>query len=175
MPETLGQINRVGDIWVYTPLKHKTEHKGKGRTVLLGQTAQAVITAHLDGRALGPDEPLFSPRRQREERFARLRATRKSKVQPSQVSRKAAEPKRPPGEWFTPSAVCRAVATACRKAGVASWTPYQLRHLKGAELRERFSLEHVRAALGHSHAAMTAHYAKGADLKLAAEVASQAG
>jgi len=71
--------------------------------------------------------------------------------------------------------VASAVAKACEKAGVPAWSPYQLRHLKGAELRERFSLEHVRAALGHSHASMSAHSAKGADGKLAAEVANAMG
>jgi hypothetical protein len=58
---------------------------------------------------------------------------------------------------------------------VPAWSPYRLRHLKGAELREQFSLEHVRATLGHSHASMSAHYAKGADAQLAAEVAAKVG
>ena len=173
---TLGRIDRAGDVWLCTPTTHKTEHQGKHRTVALGAAAQAVIVAHLGAKVPGADEPLFSPHRQREERFAAMRAGRKTKVQPSQASRKKATPRKAPGEWFTPAAVCRAVATACRKAGVPTWSPYQLRHLKGADLREQgFSLEHVRAALGHSHAAMSAHYAKGADLKLAEEVARKAG
>lgn len=76
-----------------------------------------------------------------------------------------------PGVWFTAEGLGHAVAKAC----VTPWTPYQLRHLVAAELREKFSLEHVRAALGHSHASMSAHDAKGADLKLTEEVASRAG
>ena len=129
----------------------------------------------LAGRTIGYAEPLFSPRRQREEKFATMRAGRKSKVQPSQKCRKSDRPMRIPGEWFTSNGIGKAVAKACKKAGVPGWTPYQLRHLKGAELRERFSLEHVRAALGHSHASMSAHYAKGADRKLSAEVAAAVG
>ena len=43
------------------------------------------------------------------------------------------------------------------------------------ELREQFSLEHVRATLGHSRASMSDHYSKGADGKLAAEVAAKVG
>lgn len=172
---SLGEIDRTGDVWSYRPTRHKNAHRGQHRIVALGAAAQAIINAHLDGRALGDSDPLFSPRRQRDERSAELRAKRKSKVQPSQINRRVDKPKRPPGEWFTPMAVGHAVTSACEKAQVPRWTPYQLRHLKGAELRERFSLEHVRAALGHSHASMTAHYAKGADAKLAAEVAATAG
>jgi len=173
---TLSQIDRTKAVWVYTMTKHKTAHRGMHRVVIFGPAAQVVIAAYLDGRDLDPDDPLFSPRRQREERYAAMRATRKSKVQPSQVSRMKAETaKRLPGEWFKPEAVCHAVLKACKKAGVAKFSPYQLRHLRGAELREKFSLEHVRAALGHSHASMSAHYARGADAVLATEVAATAG
>jgi integrase len=172
---TLNQIDRTGAVWIYRPSRHKNAHRGHHRMVALGVAAQAVIAAHLHGRVLGDEEPLFSPRRQREERFAAMRAKRKSKVQPSQMSRKKAKALRLPGEWFTSEAVAHAVAKAAKKAGVPPWSPYQLRHLKGAELREKFSLEHVRAALGHSHASMSAHYAKGADEVLAAEVARAMG
>lgn len=172
---TLGQIDRSGAVWVYRPTTHKNEYRGHHRMVALGTAAQAIIAAQLDDLALSDSDPLFSPRRQRDERFAELRAQRKTKVQPSQATRRKTKPIRLPGEWFTSNAVAHAVAKACRKAGVPSWSPYQLRHLKGMELREKFSLEHVRAALGHSHAAMSAHYAKGADVALATEVAAAAG
>ena len=172
---TLGDIDRTSAVWTYRPVRHKNEHRGKHRAVSLGKYAQAIIIAHLEGRIIGDADALFNPRRQREERFAAKRAERKSKVQPSQKCRKKAEPVRVPGEWFNSHAITHAVALACEKAGVPRWSPYQLRHLKGAELRGQFSLEHVRAALGHSHAIMTAHYAKGTDGKLAAEVAAAVG
>jgi len=172
---TVGDIDRTESPWTYRPVRHKSEHRGHDRAVSLGKQAQAVIEAHTEGRAFADADPLFSPHRQREERFARLRAARKSKVQPSQQSRKNAAPTRAPGLWFNSHAISSAVAKACEKAGVPKWSPYQLRHLKGAELRCQFPLEHVRAALGHTHASMTAHYAKGADRKLAAEVAMAVG
>jgi integrase len=195
---TLAQIDRTGTVWVYTVRAHKTSHRGLSRVVHLGAAAQAVIVAHLGLRGnsaenapemtqgvagqrvdlaqqLGPDEPLFSPAKQSEERRISLRDKRKTPVQPSQRNRKKDKPKRTPGAAYTPESVCRAVAKACRKAGVEPWSPYQLRHLVAAELRERFSLEHVRAALGHSHASMSAHYASGADARLAAEVAAAVG
>lgn len=85
---TLNQIDRGGDVWKYRPAKHKTAHHGKERVIPLGPNARAVLAAFLVGRVLEPNEPIFSPRRAREERFARLRENRKSEVQPSQVSRK---------------------------------------------------------------------------------------
>lgn len=174
---TFEQIDRSGVVWIYRPTKHKNAHRGQHRMVALGAAARAVIEAHLAARTFGDAEVLFSPRRQREELFTVMRAKRKTKVQPSQISRKKATGtgKRLPGERFNANAIGHAVGKACQKAEVPLWSPYQLRHLKGAELREKFSLEHVRAALGHSHAAMSAHYAKGADGKLAVEVATVAG
>ena len=171
----LADIDRSAAVWVYTLAEHKTAYRGKSRTVHIGEAAQAVVTEYLGGREVRDDDPLFSPRRQLVERYAEARAARKTKVQPSQVSRSKAKPLKVPGDWFTPAALCRAVAVACEKAGVKPWSPYQLRHLRGAELREKFSLEHVRAALGHSHASMSAHYSSGADAALAGEVARKVG
>jgi len=172
---TLDQIDRTGALWIYRPKQNKNAHRGHGRSVTLGAVARAILGVYLEGRTISDADPLFSPRRQREERFATLRAARKSKVQPSQENRQKTNPKKSPGDCFTTNGIGQAVAKAAVKAAVPAWSPYQLRHLKGAELREKFSIEHVRAALGHSHASMSAHYAKGADAKLAAEVAATVG
>lgn len=112
---TLNQIER-GEVWTYRPVRHKTAHHGKARAVPLGPKARAVLSAFLAGRVLEPDEPIFSPRRSQEERFARMRANRESKVQPSQVSRKKAKPERAPTERYTPESIAHAVAAACGRA-----------------------------------------------------------
>jgi integrase len=78
---TLNQIER-GMVWTYSPTRHKTAYHGKKRAVPFGPNARAVLSAFLAGRVLQPDEPIFSPRRAREERFAEMRENRKSKVQP---------------------------------------------------------------------------------------------
>ena len=52
------------------------------------------------------------------------------------------------------------ITTACKKAGVPPWTPNQLRHAAGTEIRERFGLDHAQASLGHSSARITETYAK---------------
>ncbi len=172
---TLGQIDRTGEVWVYNPIKHKTKHKGKDRTILFGAAARAILEKHLGGVVIADTDPVFSPIRQRAERYTEMRAKRKSKVPPSQISRIKAKPQVLPGERFGHRALTWAVARACERAGVPKWSPYQLRHLVGAEIRKRFGLEHARAVLGHSHAAMSAHYAKGADNKLATEVVREIG
>ena len=66
------------------------------------------------------------------------------------------------------------IATACKKAGVPVWTPNQLRHAGGTEVRDKFGLDAAQAILGHSHAQTTQVYAKVAFEK-AALVAREIG
>jgi integrase len=171
---TLAQIDHTGPTWTYRPRHHKTLYAGKFRSVQLGPKSRSILIDFLQGRSLAPDELLFSPRRQREERFAELRMNRVSKVQPSQASRRAAKPVKLPGERYVPTAICRAVALACKKAGVAHWFPYQLRHAFGTRVRKEAGLEGAQVLLGHSHAAITEIYAE-RDEALAANIAAKLG
>lgn len=91
------------------------------------------------------------------------------------TKRKGVKRKRPPAEVYDHNAFSNAVRRACRAANVPPFSPYQLRHLKAVELRERFGLEHVRAVLGHSFQAMSDHYSKAADKVLAVRAATEAG
>lgn len=116
---TLAQVDRTSEVWTYSPKRHKTAYKGKRRVIPLGPSARQVLLDHLSqaGRDLNPDEFVFSPVRAREERFARMRAARKSKVQPSQLHRKKVNPKgRMPTPKYVPTAISHAVAVACDKA-----------------------------------------------------------
>ena len=171
---TLDRLDRGGEVWVYRPEKHKTAHHGKARVIPFGPNARGVLTAFLTDRVLAPAEPVFSPRRAREERFARLRASRKSKVQPPQVSRKKAQPKRPPAAAYTPRAVAHAVLVAAEKAGVQHWHPYQLRHSYATKVRKYHGLEAAGAALGHTRMSATEVYAE-RDEQLAVSVAAKIG
>jgi integrase len=67
-----------------------------------------------------------------------------------------------------------AIASACKKAGVPRWTPNQLRHAGGTEVRDKFGLEYAQAVLGHANAATTEIYAK-ASFDKAAQVAKEIG
>jgi site-specific recombinase XerD len=112
---SLNQIERA-TVWAYFPKRHKTAYHGKRRVVPFGPNARAVLSAFLAGRVLEPDEPIFSPRRAREERFAEMRTKRVSKVQPSQADRKKSKPRRGPTDCYVPTAISHAVAVACDRA-----------------------------------------------------------
>ena len=107
-------------------------------------------------------------------------------MQPSQVSRKKRNPKRTPGDHYTPRTYlvairrgCEAASRAAHKANpealrVPYWHPNQLRHLHGTEVRRQFGLEAAQVALGHAKADVTQVYAE-RDLTLAVHVAEQIG
>jgi integrase len=67
-----------------------------------------------------------------------------------------------------------AIAAACKKAGVLVWTPNQLRHAGGTEVRKKFGLDFAQAVLGHANAKTTEIYAK-VSFEKAAAVAKEIG
>ncbi len=79
-----------------------------------------------------------------------------------------------PGERYSSSTYCDAIARACVKAGVPGWHPHQLRHNSGTRLRREFGIETARTVLGHTSAAMTELYAE-ADAAKAREAAAKLG
>jgi integrase len=91
-------VDTRGKVWAYTPGRHKTAHHGKARVVHLGPRAQAVLREWLRPELTAP---LFQPREAEAERQAEKRRRRKSKVPPSQVSRKKARPCKAPGDRYT--------------------------------------------------------------------------
>ena len=56
-------LNRLADVWIYRPERHKTEHHGKSRTILIGPKGQGVLKPYLE-RGGGS---LLPPNRCREE------------------------------------------------------------------------------------------------------------
>ncbi len=67
----LADIDRRGQVWLYLPRQHKTEHHGRDRVIPLGPRAQGVLQPFLlRVPAAVPDEPLFSPREAAVERRA---------------------------------------------------------------------------------------------------------
>lgn len=120
------------------------------------------------------DACLFSPRQDREERFEDQRAKRRSQVQPSQGCRKTANPKRAPGESYTPTNYNNAIRRACVKAGVSAWHSNRLRHTHATEVRRLYGLEGSQVALGHAKADVSQLYAQ-RDLGLAARIAREVG
>lgn len=168
-----------GAVWFYRPAHHKTAHHGKRRVIAIGPQAQAVLRPWL---RTGLQEYLFQPAESVAAFRAEQRASRKSKVQPSQVDRRRKRRKRQPSDRYGKTAYVHAIYRAVDAANRANpqadpiprWAPNQLRHLHASEVRKRFGLEAAQVALGHAHAAVTEIYAE-RDLGLAAKVAAEIG
>jgi integrase len=188
-------LEMSGPVWIYRPARHKTAHHGHQRAVAIGPKAQEVLRPFLKTDLLAY---LFSPAEAEAQRQAARRAARKSKVQPSQVSRKKKRPKRAPGAHYTPHSYHQALrkailaantaaacadckpkkpaerCDACKADALPHWHPHQLRHTHATEVRRRFGLEAAQVALGHASADVTQVYAE-RNLTLAVQVAAQIG
>jgi integrase len=171
----MSEIDRTADLWMYRPSKHKSKHRGKTRVIMIGPRARSVIEEFISGGSVvDPSGPMFSPLRARAERFETMRAKRKSKVQPSQATRRVARPTLLPRMEYTPNAYALAVRVAAKKAGVEHWHPNRLRHLYASEVRKGHGLEAAQVLLGHSRADVTQVYAERNE-ELAVAVAAKIG
>lgn len=166
-----GDLDRDGDIWVYTPSRHKTEHHGKTRQVFIGPKCQEILRPWLEA---GGGPYIFSPSEAMKERRELLRARRKSRVQPSQRDRSGEQPKKTPGVRYTVASDRKAIQADCSKVGVARWHSYQLRHPAATEIRKRSGIEASRVILGHEDLRATRIYAE-ADRDRSVEIMRQIG
>ena len=152
-------VDRTGPIWKYVPAEHKTMHRDKSRTILIGPRAQAVLLPYL----LRPAESFcFAPAEAVAEMRARRNAERKTR--PNQgnsigTNRKR-KPAREPGERYTNASYRRAITRACQDAGVNPWHPNQLRHTFATEARAAGGIEAVQGLLGHSELSTSQVYAE---------------
>jgi integrase len=108
------------------------------------------------------------------ERYEEQRKKRKSRVQPSQLCRKKAKPKKKPGERYTVYSFRQAIATACNRAKIETWHPHQLRHAAATRIRKTYGVEMARIILGHATAFTTEIYAE-ADQQQAMTVMTRIG
>ncbi len=139
--------------WKFTPHSHKTEHHGRGRTILLGPKAVEVLKTWLTD---DPQAYLFQPRGL----ALRPRKHRKGKWSP--------------GRRYTGASYGRRVREACSRAGIPSFGPNRLRHNAASRIRRQFGLEAAQTVLGHARADVTQIYAE-RDLSKAKEVISMIG
>jgi integrase len=182
-------IDTTGEIWLYSPPKHKTAHHGHKRRILIGPKAQAILWPLLktDLRAF-----IFSPSDAEAERRETLRAKRRTPANRGNVpgSNKKAVPARTPGVAYDIGAYRRAIARACDKAFPPSpdltpaelakwrsdhrWHPHQLRHTAATAIRRQFGLEAAQVVLGHATLSATQIYAE-KNVAAAAAVMKQIG
>jgi integrase len=182
-------IDRERAVWLFRPLRHKMQHKGKDRVIPLGPKAQAIVSKYLDR---SPDAYCFSPREAQAVRLADLARTRKTPLNQGNrpgTNRKR-NPKRKPGVRYTSVSYARAIARACAKAFPIPkelegneaakwvtdhcWQPNRIRHSAATEIRKKFGLEAASVVLGHAKADVTQIYAE-RDLNKAIQVAAEIG
>ena len=166
-------LEMSGDVWIYTPWTHKTEHHGHDRKVAIGPKAQSILTPFL--KPSTPEAYVFSPAEAtaevREERASR----RKTRKTPSELARsRAASPKRLPKHQYTKNAYEIVVARACERAGVPRWSPNQLRHNCATKVRRLYGLDGAASVLGHRLGTVTEVYAE-ADLQKAIGIMREIG
>ena len=181
-------VDRSGDVWVYRPGSHKTEHHGRERIIYIGPKAQAILCPYLLRAA---DSFCFSPAETVRQHVAARHAGRKTPLKYGNrpgTNRKR-RPKRKPAECYTRDSYRRAITRGVAKANkviteaggdggepelVPAWSPNQLRHSAATEIRKLFGLEAAQVTLGHASADVTQVYAE-RDARLGIEVAKRIG
>lgn len=149
----LAEIDRSGDVWIYRPGSHKTEHHGKGRLVLCGPKAQAVILKH--AKSTDPDAYVFAvPGSDGKKAYRRDNyglAIRRACERTHNMPKELRYLKR------DADAELKAKAAAWRREHV--WTPNQLRHTAATEIRKIAGVETSQTVLGHADLRTTEIYA----------------
>ncbi|QDT54767.1 site-specific tyrosine recombinase XerD [Caulifigura coniformis] len=149
-------IDMTSDVWEYRPHRHKTQHHGKERVVMIGPKGQAVLREFM----AGPDDYAFRPQDAINDLVAkRYRAGAK----PRKVGRR-----------YTIHGYAAAIRRACVKAKVPHWSANQIRHSFGTSARKIGGVEGARVVLGHSSAVTSEIYAE-ADQKAARPVVAMIG
>ena len=166
-------LDLSGDVWVYVPWTHKTEHHGHTRRIAIGPLAQAVLKTFMKPES--PSSYVFSPR----DAVAAHRAGRPNGSDPGRTSatagsRQAGKASPVPGEQYSKDSYNWAIRKACLKAGVEPWSPNQLRHNCATKVRRLYGLDAAAAVLGHRLGSVTEVYAE-ADFQKAIVVMRQIG
>jgi integrase len=167
----MAEVDMSGDVWVYRPAHHKTEHREQNCERFLGPKAQEVLRPFLKADAQGF---LFSPQEAERARNDERRAARTLPLWPSHEARRKDGCAPHLSESYSVRSYRQAIQRACALAGVESWSPNRLRHARATEVRKQFGLEAAQVVLGHATADVTQVYAE-RDRELALRVARQTG
>jgi integrase len=188
-------VDRSGEVWIYRPMSHKTEHHNRDRVILIGPQAQGILLRYL---ARDTEMFCFRPVDSEKKRRAAQHATRKTPIGHgnSPGTNVKQNPKSEPGERYDVATYRRAIHRGCDKAfphpdlarikeselseaqlvakrqwqSSHRWSPNRLRHTAGTAVRKQFGVECARLILGHQSLSTTEIYAEANQAK-ALEVA----
>ncbi|HEX4145890.1 MAG TPA: site-specific integrase [Pirellulales bacterium] len=179
-------IDTSGDVWVFVPIEHKTEHHGRQHSILIGPKAQSVLRPYLLRESTS-----FCFRPSDSERKRRA-ANEEARVTPLQYGNRSgtnrkSRPKRTAGDRYNTSGYRRCISRTVERINeqrksqadeqielIENWSPNRLRHTAATKIRKRFGLEAAQVVLGHSAADVTQVYAE-RDLTKAAAVMREVG
>lgn len=156
---TPAMVDRSDDVWEINLEKHKSAWRGKTRTIYVGPKAQDVLTPYL---LRGENDHCFSPIEASKQRKEEKHAARVTPLSCGNVpgSKQTKKPKRAPGNFYVTTSYARAIAYACKKAGIEVWGPNRLRHSLATSVRKSDGLEAAAVILGHSEVGVTQVYAE---------------
>jgi integrase len=108
-------VDVTGDVWIYKPVKHKTQHHGHDRTIYFGPKAKAVLQPYLKADL---DACIFSPADAEADRRAKLTAARKTPLSCGNKpgTNQSKRPKHKPGGRYSVGAYLLAIYRGCDKA-----------------------------------------------------------
>jgi integrase len=166
--------------WVYKPGRHKTQHiVHVEKLIFIGPRAQTIIAKYLADA--GDGGYLFKPARSESARAAERREHRTLPLWPSHASEARQARRRSSGAkarafrpHYSTAAYRRAIERACLAANVERFSPHQIRHTVGTDIRARFGIEAAKTVLGHSQLSATEVYAE-RDHELARRVVLEVG
>jgi integrase len=196
-------VDQSKSIWKYRPSSHKTEHHDRERIIFIGPKAQDVLQPYLlrprDAYCFSPSE---SAKQRREVRHESRKTPMSCGNTPGSNCKPA--PKRQPKNKYTKDAYNRAIQRGCEAAfcmphelrripkktpkdekkrlqrraaewrAKHCWSPNQLRHAAGTDVRRQYGLEAAQCVLGHAKADVSQVYAE-RDQALAAKIMGEIG
>ncbi|MGH7178701.1 MAG: tyrosine-type recombinase/integrase, partial [Tepidisphaeraceae bacterium] len=154
-----SDLDTSGKLWSFSPVQHKTLHRGQGRTIYFGPRSQEIIREFLK-----PDLQacLFDPRDAEHDRREAMHAARKTPASVGNApgTNRKRHPQRSAGDRYTVASYRRAIARGCDDADVPRWHPHQLRHSFATSIRRERGLEVAQVALGHASIEASQIYAE---------------
>lgn len=152
------EIDKRGDVWLYTPQQHKSKHRGKGLVIALGPACQGALK-NLPGKA--KTEWLLSPQ-DSAVWHSEQRGTKHPSVSPRI------------GSKYNKDSLRQAIHYTCDRAKVPRFNPHELRHSVGTAITAKHGIEAARLYLGHSSVNVTKLYSE-RDITAAVELARHYG
>lgn len=152
-------VDRSGEVWLYRPASHKTQHHGRERTVFIGPKAQTVLLRYL---ARDAESCCFRPCDSEAKRHAARHQDRETSLSCGNrpVTNAKASPLWRAGVRYNKDSYGNAIRRASKRAGVEQWSPNRLRHTYATAVRRDYGLEAAQVTLGHSTARTSEIYAE---------------